>query len=452
VISLLPSVTLPDSLRTRLIWIKQHIDFILLILLSGAALIRFWAAPLSAGPDVAQFWAFAKTFQVHGLDFYRYADAWTGTFPYQGWGYFYPPVWLLLLRVALFFTPASLATDVMIDPAWRIAMKTPIIIADLVIGLLIYWAVPGKKWRKLLFASLWLFHPTAWYESAVFGQFDAIAVALLLACVITLMKGKDRLAFILAALAVLTKQHTFLAVVMIVIISARGMSRRRFFTNVAFGAGTVALFSIPFLVTGNFYTYARSLFLPGSPPGYQFPLCFSFSGTGSILTYLHDIWGWNTVNLISFIIPLLIVVLIAAGILCYKKQLTPLQGALVGVLIFTGIFYRINYQYLVIYIPLAILLASQTSYRSERIFTIILSLFPAVWIWLANVPWWFHSFEPHFEQASPILTRIGFLNRYLPDYAYVTYAAVLMVLSLSYVVLAFCKWHQRDGLPDGMAK
>ncbi len=39
-----------------------------------AVLVRFWAAPLSAGPDVAQFCAFAKVFQSHGLDFYRYTD------------------------------------------------------------------------------------------------------------------------------------------------------------------------------------------------------------------------------------------------------------------------------------------------------------------------------------------------------------------------------------------
>jgi len=54
--------------------------------------------------------------------------------------------------------------------------------------------VPGSKRRKVLFACLWLLHPTAWFESGVFGQFDAIAAAFLLTCVILLIKGNDRLA------------------------------------------------------------------------------------------------------------------------------------------------------------------------------------------------------------------------------------------------------------------
>ena len=44
-----------------------------------AAFCRVWVAPFSAGPDVAQFWAFADVFRDHGLDFYRYADATDGS-------------------------------------------------------------------------------------------------------------------------------------------------------------------------------------------------------------------------------------------------------------------------------------------------------------------------------------------------------------------------------------
>lgn len=160
-----------------------------IIVLALAAFLRFWAAPLSAGQDVAQFWAFAKVFQDYGLDFYRYADARLDIFPYAGWGFFYPPVWILILGLALVFVPSSSIAGHMIDTGWRVAEKTPIILADLAIGVLIYKAVPGSKMRKLLFASLWLLHPAAWYESAVFGQFDAIAAAWLLGSVILLMRG-----------------------------------------------------------------------------------------------------------------------------------------------------------------------------------------------------------------------------------------------------------------------
>jgi hypothetical protein len=79
--------------KTGLFWISHHIPLIILIfVLAVAAFIRIWAAEISSGPDVPQFWAFAKVFQTHGLDFYRYADAQLDIFPMKGWGFVYPPV------------------------------------------------------------------------------------------------------------------------------------------------------------------------------------------------------------------------------------------------------------------------------------------------------------------------------------------------------------------------
>jgi len=82
------------------------------------------------GPDVAQFWAFAKVFQAHGLDFYRYADAQLDIFPVKGWGFVYPPIWLLISRVSLLFAPSSQVTNVagnaIANPSWRLAMKIPL--------------------------------------------------------------------------------------------------------------------------------------------------------------------------------------------------------------------------------------------------------------------------------------------------------------------------------------
>jgi uncharacterized membrane protein len=407
-----------------------------------AAYFRFWAATLSAGPDVPQFWAFAKVFQLHGLDFYRYADANLDIFPTQGWGFVYPPMWLLILRLALMATPMSSATAIMADSSWRLAMKTPIIAADLAIGCLLYWAVPGSKLRKLIFASLWLFHPTAWYNSAVFGQFDAIAAALLLASVIMLERGKDRIAFLLAGLAVLTKQHTLIPVAFMIAVSARKMGWRRLISNCAIMAGVVILFSIPFLITGNSYTYASSLILPGQAPGYQNPLMYAFSGSGALLTYLHNIFGWETSGFLNFNTPILLLALLAAFVLSYKRSISAVQGALIGSLIFISLFYRVNYQYLIIYIPLALLVASRTKYMSERIFTIVMALLPAAWLWLFDVSFWFNYVNPKNPWVTQILERIGLAHTGTPDYAFVSLALVLMCLFLAYIICAFIRWRQ----------
>lgn len=70
------------------------------ILFLLAAFIRFGAVPFSAGPDVAQFRGFAEAFRLYGLDFYRYANARSSLFPFYGWAYVYPPLWLLVLALA----------------------------------------------------------------------------------------------------------------------------------------------------------------------------------------------------------------------------------------------------------------------------------------------------------------------------------------------------------------
>jgi hypothetical protein len=91
--------------------------FIFGLILIAAAYIRFWAAPISAGVDVPQFWAFADLFKQHGLDFYRYAEGSLDILPTPGWGFVYPPVWLLILGLAFLATPLSTANSVMVDSA-----------------------------------------------------------------------------------------------------------------------------------------------------------------------------------------------------------------------------------------------------------------------------------------------------------------------------------------------
>lgn len=421
--------------RRRLCFILAAVAFL------AAGFIRVWAAPLSAGPDVAQFWAFAKVFDANGLDFYRHADGIGSIFPEQAWGYVYPPVWILILRLALFASPGSLATGSFIDVGWRLAMKTPIIAADLAIGGLLLWAIPGSRPKKLLFATVWLFHPTAWYNSAVFGQFDAIAAAFLLASVILMVKGRDRLGFIFAGLAILTKQHTALPVLLMIAVLARQMPRRRLVSGCAIMAGMAMAVSLPFIVNGNLASYARAVFFPAQAPGYQLPLVYTFGGSGALVTYLHETLGWNIESVLYVNTPLLVTAVLVAVFLCYVKQIRVDQAALIGVLIFIALFYRINYQYLIIYIPLALLVLSRTVRRHEATLLAALVSLPALWIWLFDVSYWFWSTAPRNTWVSAFFKKIGLTN-YASDWVYVAIALALMFLSLAYSAIVLARRHR----------
>ncbi len=410
--------------------------FALLAVLIVAAWVRFFVAPFSAGPDVAQFWAFAKVFQSSGIDFYRYADATLDIFPFKGWGFVYPPVWLLSLGMSLAAVPESFASSTVVDLSWRLAMKAPIIVTDLILGILLYWAACGPETKKLVFACLWLFNPTAWYESSIFGQFDAIAAVFLFASVVLFEKRRYGLSFILAGLAFMTKQHTLMALAPMFAIGVRRMGWRHFLQKSVLFLGVIASLSLPFLLTGNAFSYARSVLLPGQKPGYQYPLVYAFSGTGSLLTYLHDVFGWETAALMQLNMPLLIVALLVAVSVCYLRSDRVAESSLAGFLLFVSLSYQVNYQYLVVYIPLALLAASRATRTMVKAFTMLLALLPAFWLWIFDVSFWFRYFQPANDQVPPVLSLLG-LARYVPDYVYVCFALALMMLSLAYVFITF---------------
>jgi len=396
-----------------------------------AAYLRFWAAPLSAGPDVSQFWGFAKLFEIHGLDFYQFADGYDPLLANEGWAFVYPPLWLFVLRLALFAAPASMASPDMVDVSWRVAMKTPIIAADLAIGGLLMWAIPGSKLKKLFFGFLWLFHPTAWYNSAVFGQFDAIAAVLLLVSLVLLLKGRDRLGFIFAGLAVLTKQHAALPALLMLAVLCRHMKTRRLLENCALVAGMFVVVSLPFIFGGNLIPYLRSVFFPAQSPGYQTPLVYAFGGIGSFLTYLHEACHLNTAWLFVYCIPLLAAAVISAVVLCYVKKIRLEQASLIGILLFVALFYRVNYQYLIMYLPLALFALAVSRRWLERSFLLALVILPAVWIWLFDVSFWFRYLKPYADDSPQILKTLG-LTHYTPDQVFVSLAVLLMALCLVY--------------------
>ncbi len=427
-------------------WLTVHLGFksfvfVLIAVFGLAAFFRFWAAPLSTGPDVVQFWSFANAFDEHGIEFYQYADATDGSFAYWGWGYVYPPLWLLILGLVFLFCPSSTVSTELVDESWRLAMKTPIIAADLAIGMLIFWAVPGSKWKKLVFAGIWLLHPTAWYESSVFGQFDSIAAAFLLASLIMFIRGNHKLAFLFAALAFMTKQHTLFPIVMMIAISTRHMNIRQFLSNSSIFASVVAVFSIPFLVTGNLSDYAHSVMLPQWDPDYQSPLMYAFSGSSSLLTYLHNTQGWETKEFFSYNIYILAAAMAAALSLTRIRSITYAQAALIGILLFIGISYQVNYQYVIIFIPIALIVAARTNRVSERIYTIALAILPAVWLWMYDVAFWFRAYKPAHPSVSSIFENFGWTTYLSSDRPYVIFALTLMLTCLIYVVSAFLYWH-----------
>jgi hypothetical protein len=97
-------------------------------------------------------------------------------------------------------------------------LKLPAILADAGIAALLY--VAGRRWlgerAGLIAAALYLLVPVSWYDSALWGQVDAVGALVMLAAVVLLAEGWSEPAAALGALAALVKPQD--AIVLVVIL------------------------------------------------------------------------------------------------------------------------------------------------------------------------------------------------------------------------------------------
>ncbi len=153
--------------------------------------------------DIGTFAAWALTLAEHGpgrfYDVAGFAD--------------YPPGYLYVLW--LVGGLANLLADVTGTASGTIAsalIKLPPMLADVAIAAVLFalvrqWAQarPDGQRLALLAAALYLFNPVTWYDSAIWGQTDAVGALVMLLGVAALVRGNSEGAAGLAVLAALVK-------------------------------------------------------------------------------------------------------------------------------------------------------------------------------------------------------------------------------------------------------
>ncbi len=102
-------------------------------------------------------------------------------------------------------------------------LKLPAIVADVGIAALLY--VAGRRWFSertgLLAAALYLFVPVTWYDSAIWGQVDAVGALAILAAIVALGEDWSEAAAALAGIAILVKPQDAIALVVVVPVLVR---------------------------------------------------------------------------------------------------------------------------------------------------------------------------------------------------------------------------------------
>ncbi len=196
---------------------SRHLPLVAII--GGGLVLRLWLAFVAfpgqglAG-DLGLFQSWATTLARVGPGAF-YASASSANYPP---GYMYI-LWLL----GSLGTPVGALLGVSNDRAVPLLLKLPAIGADVGIALLLAWA--GRRWfggrAGLLAAALYLFIPVTWYDSALWGQVDAVGALLMMAAVIVLIEGWSEPAVALAVLSLLVKPQDAIALVVVVPILVR---------------------------------------------------------------------------------------------------------------------------------------------------------------------------------------------------------------------------------------
>ncbi|HSH21475.1 MAG TPA: hypothetical protein VK992_02505, partial [Candidatus Caenarcaniphilales bacterium] len=122
----------------------------------------------------------------------------------------YPPAYLYVLWLGshlMAFLHGGDFAAVSVD-----VLKLGPILADVALAALLFvvarrWAGERRDAQRvgLVAAGLYLFNPVTWYDSAVWGQTDAIGALVILLCVAALVRGNSEGAAALAVLAALVK-------------------------------------------------------------------------------------------------------------------------------------------------------------------------------------------------------------------------------------------------------
>jgi hypothetical protein len=159
----------------------------------------------------------------------------------------YPPVYLLLLGLVSFLSGGNIGEGVKLIP-----MLADLGLAAVVWVMVRELGVSGR--RAFIAAAIVVINPITWFNSAIWGQADAVGSILLLLGLRELQKDRRETASVLAVLAALTKlQLGILGFVVAFVVLRRSLnpkdgepSPERVLTSLGAGLITAALVCLPF--------------------------------------------------------------------------------------------------------------------------------------------------------------------------------------------------------------
>ncbi|AFL94523.1 hypothetical protein CL1_0312 [Thermococcus cleftensis] len=366
---------------------------LLAVIITGLA-IRLLLAPYSAGSDLPQFYGFAGTMLEHGACFYSYADsfAYAGKgWPYP-WPYVYGPVLAYLLagvRILVGGGVESFWSDgvyhVYVDPTWAFSVKLVFIAADTAVAFLIYLLLRETSERKAVLGSaVYYLNPIVIHVSAVYGMFDALALAPFL---LSLYLGNRKNASAFLQGFSLAVKHTLLfpAIVSLwdyILQGVEGLKKAALLF-----AGAIVPF-LPMLLLCPLSLRSLPDLMRGIDIGYTLPMAYSMNGFVSLATYLHEVYGIDSLPFIRhWYVPALLLLFLTLVRHSFERNL--IVSVSLAYAAFTATYWRVNPQYLLPLVAFLVLLSFTTRGRIGLV-SLFTAFYAGIWPILQPSEFWFH--------------------------------------------------------------
>jgi Gpi18-like mannosyltransferase len=253
---------------------------ILALVLSVSALVRALLFPMQGFPtDTGDFISWFTTAAQHGIrPFYSqagFAD--------------YPP-----FNVYIFWAFGSLANTLNLNMAAMVKVVPNLF--DLATATLIFFFVRKQSALNVALAStaLYTFNPAVIYNTAIWGQFDAVYTFFLVLSVMLALKSKPVPAAVVFALGLLTKPQGIALLPLIVLLIYKKNGLRNVLFSVLGFAATVFVVVLPF--EGISISFLTNIYSSGYAY-YNYGSVNAFNLWGLLgLTWVHDgslyVVGW----------------------------------------------------------------------------------------------------------------------------------------------------------------
>lgn len=419
---------------------------LLFVILIIGLFLRIYIAPYSTGSDIPQFAGFADTFLRHGLCFYKFSDGtqWISEKWAYPWPYVYGPIWIFILSFIRIFAKSSIETMwyggnyyVYAPMDWIIGVKIVLILFDITSALLLYILlrrIKSNTWAFIGF-TLYFINPMTIYISSIYGMFDQVALTFFLASLLFLRR-RQFISSSLLSISLLTKQTFFYPALILIL---HMLLQRHWRNFIKYSTGLILpliIFLAPFFIgcLGSFNVFIKAI-LSSSKPGYTYPIVYSFNGVSSLATYLYEKHGYEMLWAIEYWYLPSIIFMSILVIKVVRRRLDPMVATAIAYIIYTATYWRINHQYLVPTIAMALIAVALTDSKIVKTIAVTIILMIALWPIVFPTSWWLHV---HIKQPNQqLIELVDKLTLMIFDEEfYVIYSLILTIQQ--YLLIIVC--------------